>query len=162
MFAAAVANRGEVVRVALAVEDGSVIASPVRPVISLTTSVSVHVHLLEGLLNMLHMMRGVTHQHRALPEIAAQDADLIVGSERSRERPRVWSCWIHWQSKTSLLRPGTFFLWRGFTRFTSTPCSASSSNGGIHRRRSIPGDGLDAAHAKPRRQRLQIGGQGAE
>ncbi len=71
------------------------IAIPVRPVISLTTSVSFHVHLLEGLLNVLHVMRGVTHQHRALREVAAQDADLIVGSERSRERPRVWSCWIH-------------------------------------------------------------------
>jgi hypothetical protein len=58
------------------------------PVLSLTTSVSFHVHLLEGLLNVLHVMRGVTHQHRALPEVAAQDADLIVGSERSRERPR--------------------------------------------------------------------------
>ncbi len=39
------------------------------------------VHLLEGLLHVLNMVGGVGHEHRALAEIAAQHADLVIGPE---------------------------------------------------------------------------------
>ena len=41
------------------------------------------------------------------------------------------SCCSHWQSSTSLLRPGTFLTCRALTRCTSNPAASSISNRGI-------------------------------
>ena len=41
------------------------------------------VHLLQSLLHVLDVMGGIGDQHRALSQIAAQDADLIGGAKRS-------------------------------------------------------------------------------
>ena len=41
------------------------------------------------------------------------------------------SCRIHWQSSTSLLRPLTCLVARGFTGCTSKPARSSTSNTGI-------------------------------
>ena len=48
-----------------------------------------------------------------------------------RSSPKLISCRIHWQSSTSLLRPLTCFVARGFTRCTSKPARSSTSNTGI-------------------------------
>ena len=39
-----------------------------------------------------------------------------VGRKLPRSKPKVWSRWIHWQSDTSLLRPGTFLGLSGFPK----------------------------------------------
>src|SRR5262249_4534221 len=46
------------------------------------------VHLLEGLLHVADMVRGVPHQHGTLAKITAQHADLIVGPERPGQKPK--------------------------------------------------------------------------
>jgi hypothetical protein len=43
----------------------------------------------------------------------------------------VWRYWSHWQSWTSVFRPGTFLTWRAFTRQTSKPRVSRSWNRGI-------------------------------
>ena len=47
-----------------------------------------------------------------------------------RSSPKLISCRIHWRSSTSLLRPLTCFVARGFTRCTSKPARSSTSNTG--------------------------------
>src|SRR5450759_5184801 len=86
LFAATVAKRGEGPGIALAVEDRSDDrhASQARDVAH--DLGQFHVHQLESSLDVLNVVRGVTHQHRALPKVAAQDADLIGGPERSSEQ----------------------------------------------------------------------------
>ena len=56
----------------------------------------------------------------------------IASGTRNAPRSRPWliSCRIHWQSITSLLRPLTCFVARGFTRWTSNPAPSSTSNTG--------------------------------
>ena len=41
------------------------------------------------------------------------------------------SCCSHWQSSTSVLRPGTFLMRRGSTNITAKPRSSSTPNSGI-------------------------------
>ena len=54
-----------------------------------------------------------------------------VGRKLPRSKPKVWSRWIHWQSDTSLLRPGTFLTCRALTRSTEKPRASSMSKSGI-------------------------------
>ncbi len=63
--------------------------------------------------------RGAAHQQQAT---VADDA---------RSSPRLISFCSHWQSCTSLLRPGTYFICRASTNQTFSPCCSSTSNTGI-------------------------------
>src|SRR4030095_11559621 len=83
--------------------------------------VEVDVHLGQRLLHALDVRGAVADQGVALAQVAAQHAGLIIGAEGAREEAEVWSCWSHWQSCTSLLRPGTVLTWRALTSFTSNP-----------------------------------------
>lgn len=44
-------------------------------------SIKLDIHLFQGLLHMLDMMRRIRYQHRSLPEIGSKLAYLIVGTE---------------------------------------------------------------------------------
>ena len=67
------------------------------------------VHLGQGLLHVLHEAALAAQQHGALAAERAQHADLIAaGRKAPRSRPKLMSCYSHWQSSTSLLRPETF------------------------------------------------------
>ena len=62
----------------------------------------------------------------------ARSGQIASGTRNApRSRPWLISCRIHWQSLTSLLRPLTCFVARGFTRCTSRPDRSSTSNTGI-------------------------------
>ena len=52
---------------------------------------------------------------------ASQAGRGAAGRKLPRNSPKVCSCWIHWQSRRSLLHPGTPFTWRAFTSRTSIP-----------------------------------------
>jgi hypothetical protein len=54
-----------------------------------------------------------------------------LGRQAARSSPRLMSFCSHWQSCTSLLRPGTYFNCRASTSQTFSPCCSSTSNTGI-------------------------------
>ena len=78
----------------------------------------VKVHLSEGLLHVLDMVGGVADKVRPVSPVGTQDAYLVVGTKRTGQEPIGVNTLENWQSETLPLRPGTFFTWRAFTRFT--------------------------------------------
>src|SRR5579863_107170 len=53
------------------------------------------------------------------------------GRYDARKSPTECKNCNHWQSDTSVRRPGTFFTWRALTRHTSKPRSSKTWNSGI-------------------------------
>src|SRR6266481_3153476 len=58
------------------------------------------------------------------------------GRKEALNNPKLWSRWSHWQSLTSVLRPGTWRTCRALTRNTSMPAASRvlSSRLNGHRR----------------------------
>ena len=73
------------------------------------------------------------------------------------------NCCSHWQSSTSVLRPGTFLMRRGSTSITWKPRSSSTPNSGIQ---YTPVDSMTtvstSALGQPVRQTVQVRREGLE
>src|SRR5207245_9007918 len=50
---------------------------------------------------------------------------MSSGRKEALNNPKLCSCWIHWQSLTSVLRPGTWRRCRALTRNTSMPAASN-------------------------------------
>src|SRR4029077_8433277 len=50
---------------------------------------------------------------------------MSSGGKEALNNPKLWSRWSHWQSLTSVLRPGTWRTCRALTRNTSMPAASS-------------------------------------
>ena len=86
-LAAAVAQLGALVGVPLPVEDGPDDGHAGHPGDVAHDVGQLQVHLLEGLWHVLDRVRGVGDEQRALAEVAAPHADLVVGPEGGRQPP---------------------------------------------------------------------------
>ena len=126
-------------------------AMPVTPVMSLTTW------------HVLDRVRGVGDEHRALAEVAAQHADLVVGPERGRQPPErvprldpLAVADVGLSAGHALELPRVDQLDLEAARAEELEERDPVHAGGLHRH------GLDAAAGEPVSQGVEIRGEGAE
>ena len=81
LFAPPIAVAGQTLGIALACENGVDNLHPCLPVNIADDLSQFEVHLLQGFLHMLDSARGHGNQHTALPQIAPQDTDLVLGTK---------------------------------------------------------------------------------
>src|ERR671925_1397418 len=86
VFATPIAVAGQTLGIALACEDGVENLHPRLPINIADDLSQFEVHLLKSFLHMLHGSRGHGHKHTALPSVAAQDTDLILGTKGPMEQ----------------------------------------------------------------------------
>jgi len=74
------------------------------------------VHLHQRLLHALYPAGLLGKQRVALASDGTHHAHLVGRAKRRAQDPRLISFCSHWQSCTSLLRPGTYFICRASTK----------------------------------------------
>jgi hypothetical protein len=121
------------------------------------------IQLLEGLLHVRDVVRGGGHEHRALTQVAAQNADLSVGPEGPGEQPE--GC----AAAGSTGRPrrrsyGPHILQRPWVDELDREASLGEDRGEgdpVHTG-GLPGHGVDSAAGKPIGQGVPISGNGTK
>src|SRR6516165_155632 len=81
MFATRIAVASQALGIALAYEDGAENLHPRLPVNIADDLSQCEVHLLKGFLYMLYGSRGRGNKHTALPLVATQYTDLVLGTK---------------------------------------------------------------------------------
>src|SRR5712691_8205192 len=89
------------------------------------------IHLLERLLHVLDVVRGVADEHPALPQIAAQYADLVGGPKGGGQQPEGMQLLDPLAVQHVRLAAGHVLELPRSTSLTSKPRSVSSSKSGI-------------------------------
>ena len=64
------------------------------------------VHLDQRVLHALNVRGRALHQGLAVPQIGAQRREGRGRAEAAAQQPDAMELWIHWQSTTSVFRPG--------------------------------------------------------
>jgi len=103
-----------------------IIASPVSPVMSLMTLANwIFISTMAFCMCCTHVPAAATRFSRWRNRDRRTQIESS-GRNESFSNPKVWSCCSHWQSATSVLRPGTFLAWRALTSRTSNPRASST------------------------------------
>ncbi len=88
LAATGIPHLGQLLRVPYIREDGADDPHPGGTSDIADNVLELDVHLRQSLLHMLDVVGGVGDQHRALAQVAAQHADLVIGPEGAREQPK--------------------------------------------------------------------------
>lgn len=86
-FAVLVAQLGQDMRITLATQNGPDDRHPRHAADVADDFGQLDVHLLQRLLHVLDVLASITDQHLTLTQVAAQDHNLLGGSERGAEQP---------------------------------------------------------------------------
>jgi len=106
-------------------------ACPLWPITSLRTSVSwIFICTSAFCMRCTQLVCSATSTSR-WRATARTTQTSAAGRQAARSSPRLMSFCSHWQSCTSLLRPGTYFNCRASTSHTFNPCCSSTSNTAI-------------------------------